>query len=59
MCFIKLIRDEGRVKGEKKESKIEKRKYMREEKRGRAKKGKKWGKEEERRESDYSMGEMN
>ena len=38
MCFIKLIRDEGRVKGEKKESKIEKRKYMREEKRGRAKK---------------------
>ena len=38
MCFIKLIRDEGRVKGEKKESKIEKRKYMREEKRGKAEK---------------------
>ena len=37
MCFIKLIRDEGRVKGEKKESKIEERKYMREEKRGRKK----------------------
>ena len=26
MCFIKLIRDEGRVKGEQKESKVEERK---------------------------------
>ena len=40
MCFIKLIRDEGRVKGEKKESKIEESKYMRE-KREEERKGKK------------------
>ena len=58
MCFIKLIRDEGRMKGEKEESKIEERKYMREEKRGR-KRRKEVRKGGERRESDYSMGEMN
>ena len=58
MCFIKLIRDEGRMKGEKKESKVEERKYMREERRGR-KRRKEVRKGGERRESDYSMGEMN